>query len=274
MASCEGDPRRLSATDALLLSTLAEQGQNVFTSRAAAEILDQPTAAVRKRLHRLTQQRWLLRLEKGKYLIVPLSAGPEARFTENELLIASQLIEPYYIAYRTAMSYYGYTEQPSRTVYIAALKRKSAITFHGLTYRFVALRAHKFFGQSRVWIGEHPVTISDRDKTIVDGLDHPEYTGGIVEISKALWRGRAELDFERIIDYGLRMRNRAIVKRLGFLLEYLDLGTTTNFETLQRHLSAGYAQLDPLSPKHGRHNARWRVLVNLPEHELIGWRET
>ncbi len=61
--------------------------------------------------------------------------------------------------------------------------------------------------------------MADREKTIVDGLDHPEHAGSIIEVRKALWRGRAELDFERLVDYSLRMKNRAIIKRLGFLLE-------------------------------------------------------
>ena len=70
------------------------------------------------------------------------------------------------------------------------------------------------------------------------------------------------------------MQNRAIVKRLGFLLECLDVGPPTLRESLQEYLSAGYAQLDTLSPKRGHHNARWRVLVNLPIDELLRWRET
>lgn len=266
--------KTLSAVDTALITTLSERGHAIFTTRMAAEILSQPSAAIRKRLHRLARQRWLLRLEKGKYLIVPLSAGPEGRFTENELVIASHLIAPYYITYRTALSFYGYTEQPSRLVYIAATRRKSPLAFHGLTYRVVTLASHKFFGLDKVWVGEHAVMMAEREKTIVDGLDHPEYAGGIVEIGKALWRGRAELDFKRTADYSLRMRNGAIVKRLGFLLERFALGTSSLLEALQRQLSAGYAHLDPLSPPYGRYNARWRVLVNLSEDDLLNWRET
>ncbi len=120
--------KTLNALDAKLLATLSKQGHNIFTSRMAAEVLDQPPPAVRKRLHRLTQNRWLMRLEKGKYLIVPLSSGLDGHYTENGLVIASHLIAPYYITYRTALSFYGYTEQPSRTVYIATCKRKSPLT--------------------------------------------------------------------------------------------------------------------------------------------------
>jgi predicted transcriptional regulator of viral defense system len=31
--------------------------------------------------------------------------------------------------------------------------------------------------------------------------------------------------------------------------------------------------LDPLYPPEGRHDSRWRLVVNLPERELLDWRE-
>lgn len=266
--------RTLSKTDARLLATLSERGQEIFTAPAAAQILGQPSDVTRKRLHRLVQRRWLQRLEKGKYLIVPLSAGMEARFTENELVIAAHLVAPYYVGYRTALIYYGWTEQPARTIYIATPKRKAALRLHGLTFQFVTLNPSKFFGHGSVWIGEKVVEMADKDKALVDAFDHPEWCGGLVEVAKALWRGHAEFDWEQVAAYGERLGNRAVFKRLGLLLELFDLSTLALTERLQSQLSTGYAVLDPLSPKHGKHNARWRVLVNLPENELLDWRET
>jgi len=266
--------RTLGATDSRLLTTLSERGQTIFTPEMAAAILEQPPDTIRKRLYRLAQRRWLMRLERGKYLIVPLSAGPDAEYTENELVIASHLITPYYISYRTALSFYGYTEQPGRIIYIATQKRKSPLTFHGLTYYFVNLSTKKFFGQRRIWIGERAIMMADREKTVVDGLDHPEHAGGIIEVCKALWRGRDDLDFERIVAYSSQMQNRAIIKRLGFLLELFGLGTPAILKTLHSELSAGYALLDTIFPKRGHHNAYWRVRINVPEDELLNWRET
>jgi len=266
--------RSLSGTDARLLTRLSETGHDIFTTQMAAKILGQSSFDVRKRLHYLVQRRWLQRLEKGKYLIVPLSAGMEGRHTENELIIASHLVSPYYISYWTALSYYGYTEQPSRTVYIATTKQKRLVTIHGLTYRFVQLPPRKFFGHAPVWIGDKRVNLANKEKVIVDALDHPELAGGIVQVVKALWRGREELNLNQLVDAALRMGNRAITKRLGYLLQQIEIGTEQHFAKIARSLSAGYATLDPLSPKQGRHNAQWRVVVNVPEDELLVWRET
>ena len=266
--------KTLGTTEANLLTTLSGRGQDIFTTRDAERVLRRPNAAVRKILHGLAKRRWLQRLEKGKYLIVPLSAGSDSHYTENELVIAAHLIAPYYVSYWTALSYYGLTEQPARTVYVATPKRRHSLTLHGVTYRFVTLTRQKFFGHTRVWVGDKAVEMADRTKTIVDGLDHPELCGGIVEVAKGLWHSRDEMDWKRLTTYAERMGNGAILKRLVYLLDIFDLGSVTLRERLQKKLSAGYVVLDPVSPRNGSHNAHWRLVINVDTDALTRWRET
>ena len=267
-------PKTLNPTEAQLLTTLSGRGQDIFTTREAEEVLQKPNGMVRKLLHGLVKRRWLQRLEKGKYLIVPLSAGTDSHYTENELVIASHLIAPYYISYWTALSHYGLTEQPTRTVYIATTKRRQPLSLHGVNYRFITLTQKKFFGHTRAWIGDKPMEMADHAKTIVDGLDHPELCGGIIEIAKGLWRGREEMDWKQLGAYSERMGNGAVIKRLGYLLDVMGLGPSDLRDRLQKKLSAGYAVLDPLSAREGTHNSRWRVYVNVSAQDLVAWRET
>ena len=81
-------PKTLSATEAQLLTTLSGRGQDIFGVREAEQVLGKSNAAVRKILYGLAKRHWLQRLEKGKYLIVPLSAGADSHYAENELVIA------------------------------------------------------------------------------------------------------------------------------------------------------------------------------------------
>jgi predicted transcriptional regulator of viral defense system len=266
--------KTLSATAGQLLTTLSGRGQDIFTVSDAERVLHKPNTAVRKLLHGLAKRRWLQRLEKGKYLIVPLSAGMDSHYTENELVIASHLIAPYYISYWTALSHYGLTEQPTRTVYIAITKRRQPLTLHGVTYRFITLTRQKFFGYTRDWIGDKPVQMADRAKTLVDCLDHPELCGGIIEIAKGLWRSRNKVDWKQLTTYAQRMGNGAVLKRLGYLLQVLELGPANFSERFRTRLTAGYVVLDPLAPRKGSHNARWRLLINVDPAELVRWRGT
>src|SRR3989338_2094933 len=106
-----------------LLSELAENNKSIFTVDEAVAILKEKKSSVTKLLHDLTRNRWLFRLSRGKYLILPLEAGIKPEFTEHEFIIASKLIEPYYISYWSALNYYGFTEQVSKTVFVAYTKK-------------------------------------------------------------------------------------------------------------------------------------------------------
>ena len=263
----------LSPTDARLLTTLSSREQDIFTTQEAASVLGCSSAGVRKRLHHLVKKGWLRRLEKGKYLILPLSAGPAGEYTPDEFVIAAHLIEPYYISYWSALRYYGYSEQAAPTVYIVTTRRKRPLTVGGVAYRFVTVRAHKFFGARRVWSGAEAIQMAEQEKALVDCLDRLNLCGGVIEAAKAIWRGRDEMDWEKAVAYGRRMGNRTILKRLGFLLETFALGMPPLLDALQTGVGAGYTVLDSLYPYEGQRDRRWHLVVNVPEHELLDWRE-
>jgi len=267
--------RTLGDIGSNLLTELTRQGKRLFTFDDAARIYGSNNGGLRELLSTLARQRWLQRLEKGKYLILPFEAGREGEWTEHEFIIASYLIEPYYIGFRSALNYYGYTEQVSRTVFIASTRRKlkSALEISGVTYRFVYMPDRKFFGTTEVTLDGYRVNISEREKTIVDCLDRLEYCGGVVEVAKALWYGRDEFDFVKMAEYARKSGNRAVSQRLGYLMETLGSGTDRAIAILRQSRSNSYASLDTLADRKGQYVERWKVLVNVRESELLQWKE-
>jgi predicted transcriptional regulator of viral defense system len=265
----------LGRTGSHLLTTLASRGRHLFTTQDAHDVLGGSLSATRKLLHDLVQRGWLHPLGPARYLIIPLAAGPDREYTTHEYLIAMHLCEGGYIAYWTALHHHGLTEQIPTAVFVATTRRCRNTDITGVRYVFVALRQHKFFGQQTIWIEEQPVAISDVEKTLVDSLDHPEHSGGIVEVAKGLHTALAEerIDLHRLTEYARRANNRAIFKRLGFLTEELDLPAGELPSVWQQELSTGYARLDPSRDAGGNYNRRWRVQANVGEHELTGWME-
>lgn len=265
--------RSLSEREAYLLSELAAAGSFVFTIEEARRVSTVDEKDVARLLYRLTAKRWLQRLERGKYRLIPLEAGPEARWAEHEYLIAATLVDPYYLAYATALSYYGYSERQPNPVWIATTQRKRPTTIGGTVYRFVTLGEHKFFGYATVQLLAHPLHVADREKAIADGFDHPEYCGGVIEPAKGLWFGSDELDFERLVQYSQRLGNGVASRRLGFWLGRLEVGEQRLLPELEVPGDRNYARLDPGGPGEGPRDARWRLIVNVPEHQLLEWRE-
>jgi predicted transcriptional regulator of viral defense system len=265
--------RTLGEQESRLLTSLSAAGYTVFTINDARAVLGSSAANVRKLLHQLHRKRWIRRLERGKYLILPLAAGPEAEWAEHEYLIVSSLADPYYLAYATAFRYYGYSERPLDPVMVATTQRKQPLTIDNVTYRFVTLVPHKFFGFSPVRLGEHTVQMAEREKALCDGFDHPELVGGVLEAAKGLWFGSGEVDWHKLVGTMLRLRNQVAARRAGFWLELLELADEELLAQLDVGSGHSYALLEPGGPNDGPRNARWRLIVNIPERQLLEWRE-
>jgi predicted transcriptional regulator of viral defense system len=262
----------ISAKEENLIATLGERGLRVFTVSEASRLLGAPKSATYKLIHQLAKKRKLQRIEKGKYLLIPPAAWKTGRFTEESIIIAAQLVSPYYVSYWTALNFYGWTEQPSRTVFIATTKLKRPVEVQGTSFKFVKLRSERFFGFSEHWVGDEKVAVANKEKTIVDCLDQPRYCGEIVEVAKGLWNGRDEIDLETVLEYAVRMKNGAISKRLGYLLDVLGINPPEFSNKLREHIGYGYVTLDP----HGKStyqekNKDWRLRVNVSPRNITEW---
>ncbi|HEW91873.1 MAG TPA: hypothetical protein ENF81_04955 [Thermotogaceae bacterium] len=213
-------------------------------------------------LSRLQKKGRVERIEKGKYMIIPLGAE-KGKYTLNEFVIGSLLVKPYTIAYWSALHYYGLTEQIPNTVFIQTTTRKKnqIIEIFGVRYKIVKIKETKFFGIKKTWIEETQINITDKEKTIVDCLDKPQYCGGIVEVAKALKNGN--FDKNKLITYVKEFGNSGVIRRLGYLCDLLQIDIS-----LPRIDTRSYLFLDPTMPHKGSKSAKWRLIVNLDEKVL------
>lgn len=286
-----------------LLRSLSLQNKTVFSFEDAQELLpDKSTVAIKQLLSRLVRSGWLIRLKRGRYLIVPLEAESADTWSEDSFVLAqasvtrgatvsakARVVHPekaksshkpalrvrsgeYAISYWSALNYYGYTEQIPRTVFVSTPKRETS-TAHDILdvpYRLVFLSPKKFFGLTTVWQDNKPVQITDKEKTIIDCLDRPRLCGGIVEAAKGLSEGFKDgIDFSKLSSYARQIGNATVFKRLGFLAEILELPVEPWLDEWQKSISRGYSLLDPTQPKRGQYNAKWHLIINVLEPNLI-----
>jgi len=275
MKKCKKEPpeedykKGLTPRESLLISTLAREDKKIFSIEDVKGIIERNPKRV---MSSLIKKKWVLPLKRGLYAIVPLDIGVKGAdsFILHNFVIASHLVDPYYIGYWSALNYHGLTEQIPRTTFIATTKSKLPLEILGADYYFVGIGKKKFFGFERIDIEGFKVNISNPEKTIADCLDHPEHCGGIDEIARAIYFNHEELDLKKVYTYAERMGNLTILKRLGYILEVTGLferykGIFSRFKP-----SKGYPALDPLSVKKGKHNSRWGLLVNV-DLKPEGW---
>jgi len=262
----------IGSKEAELIAYLSDKRKRIFSIAEAAEIMGISRTSASDLALRLLKKKKLIRIEKAKYLIVPPEAWKTGEYTEEGIILASQIVKPYYISYWTALSFYGWTEQPSRTIFIATIKPKKTIELQGTNFKFVRLRPNRFFGFNEQWVGNQKVSVADKEKTIVDCLDQPRYCGEIVEAVKGIWNGRHELTFEKIIEYAHTMNNGAIIKRLGFLMDVLEIHKPKLRKEMKEYITSGYVALDPGSNVKGTHNKDWHIRINVNVSNLTEWR--
>ncbi|CAG0998632.1 MAG: type IV toxin-antitoxin system AbiEi family antitoxin domain-containing protein [Candidatus Methanoperedens sp.] len=245
-----------------LLNELARKGQT-FTFEDAASISSLGSQSLKVTISRMEKEGWIERIQKGKYLIIPLGAR-KGGYTINEFVIGSQLVKPAVIAYWSALNYHGFTEQIPNTVFIQTTSRKKeqVLEIFGVRYRIIRVTKKKFYGVEKVWIDDVAVLITDPEKTVVDCLDKPQYCGGIAETAKAL---HGDLDINKLKKYAIDIGNSAVIKRLGILCD--KMGIKVDVEP--GLISGNYPLLDPSMHGNGIPNRKWKIRENVSEKYLV-----
>ena len=251
--------RTLSERESRILSTLSYKGKTIFTTDDIKEFTNNP----KDLLNWLVRKRWILKVRKGVYVVVPFEAGElgAASYTMHSFVIGSLLAKPYYIGYWSALNHQGLTDQTPPAVYVATTKPRHSRRILDTQFRFVTIPAHKMFGTQEVEIEKRKVVVSSPEKTIVDCLDHPEHCGGVEEVAKALYFAGDEIDFRKLVHFARKIGNSAVLKRLGHIAETLKLGQRSKLLS-NVELGSGYSLLDPTLPKHGRIRERWKLVLN------------
>jgi len=265
------NPKTLGPESGDLLLRLSAEGKSIFSTADAQAITQKSETATGDLLSKLAKKGWLVRLMRGKYLIVPLEAGLEAIPMADRYVIAREVLGsvPYYVSHYSAMDLHQMTTQPVNTVHVTVARRRKSRTMASVQYRFVYAGPYSFWGWEMIWATpEEQVRVSDLEKTLLDCAVRPQLCGGLSELGKGLWLRRDDLNENMLVEYVERLSHKAAARRIGFLLETHELGNPDTLATLQSYGKRGFDLLDPTLPDEGPYNRDWRLRINLDPDEL------
>jgi predicted transcriptional regulator of viral defense system len=262
---------RLGNTELKLILTLEEEGRSIFTTADAHRILKSTRDSINTALYRLRKKGRVEKIERGKYLLIPAKAGYKGKWAEVPFVIANYLVRPYYIGFASALNYWGMTEQIPSVTFVVTTKRKKNIEFGPLTFKFVTITKKRFFGTTEEKIGNDTFIVSDKEKTIIDCLLHPEYCGGLDKVAKAIWEEGDYLDFLKLFNYAQDIKVNVAIRRLLYLLNILKMDKKIK-NTADMPKPRGFLLLDPSWPKENiEYSHEYGLILNRTKDSLTGW---
>lgn len=264
--------KTLGPVSAHLISMLYEENKAIFKIRDAQRILGKTYNETTDLLSELVKRKVVTRLKAGKFLIIPQQLGRGEQYLGNSYVAGREVVnsDRYYIAFYSAMHYWGMLTQPLLKVFIAVPKRQIVPYEMRNKLVFVFINAKSIWGIKEEWVTPNEkVRISDREKTIVDALTHPEYCGGITEIAKGLWLVKEKIEYQRLEDYIRKHNKNVVAKRLGYILEILNIKQPELIDRLKDYVKDRYDKFDPnLSEKRIDKNT-WRLIDNVGQEQIL-----
>lgn len=269
MVTAPGDAAGISQRNRALLEELHRHATGAFDVAEAARILSLDHDAAGQLLVYLARGGWLSRVRRGLYVAVPLDARRSGEWIEDSWIVAQRVFAPCYIGGWTACERWDLTEQVFRSLLVVTTRRvrHRETAIQGIPFHLTVRPERALFGTVPVWRGQVPVPVSDPSRTVVDLLDAPWLGGGIRTVADVLheYLQSEHRDAELLVAYADQLGNRAVFKRLGYLLELSDVDAPELVDACLRRRSAGLAALDPsVKGASGRIVRRWRLRINVP----------
>lgn len=231
------------------LATVLEEAHGIITPTIVSEALRLSSQESGRLLSRWNQHGWVKRIKHGVYIPIPVDDLTGDSCIEDPWILADRLYAPGYMGGFTAVKHWDFSEQlfDKTTFYTTKKINDKYPAFGSSHFQIKNISTYKLFGTQIVWRDNVKVLVSDPSKTIVDLLDDPRIAGGmrVVQDIFLMYKESMYFNMEIIMEYSEKMKNRTIVKRLGFLMESLGMGKLVEQYSLQNKISAGYSLFDP-----------------------------
>jgi predicted transcriptional regulator of viral defense system len=266
-----------------LLRQLFLHGKRIFNMQdaaVAATLQKIPHNQLSKILSNLAKHGRVIRLRRGLYISIELLSE---HTNIHPFVISTYLIQPSAISHWSALQHHGLTEQipqivtastPNKVVTPSMRNKQSqhSRTKHAweideIRYEYVNVQQKHFFGIEKIWLDEHSqVSITDKERTLLDVFIYSKMFGGIGEALGILESSLATINIQKLISYSIQYDKKSLVKRLGWALEYFGYPTKQLKPLLQVPINY-YCRLDPSAPATGPCDNRWMIQNNLTKVE-------
>ncbi len=238
----------------------AFRSKEIFTFSEAYALYKGSKASLSRLIYKYTVQEKLKKIRNELYYIIP--AG-EKSSTPDPYKIASHIVQPYYLAYHTAMELHGVGYTAINTKYVAALSSVKPFSYN--TFQFICVKPlndNVKLGAEELVVSNCKIKLSNRERTIIDCLDRLNYAGGLEEAIKSL-RNFPSVDKKKLVLYLSKLNRKILYAKVGWFLELLREQWNIDENILNRLSDkvSGRAMYLDSTQKEVFHISKWNLLV-------------
>lgn len=215
---------------------------------------------LRKRLNDLLKAEYLGSVgARGLYYIIPQGSSRE-EFVPDKFLIGAKLSPGGIIGYHSALELHGASYSSYNSVNIITQKYFRPFKFQGIKYQ--AIKGDVNFGIETILREGLNIRATDRERTIIEGINGLKYMGGLEEYFKSI-ELFPSIDFDQVTIYLKRFNKKTLYAKIGFLLSYFEKrwGFPENYkEEIKAHLGIRINYLSDRGEE-ARLDKEWKLMV-------------
>ncbi len=265
--------KTLGPVSAKLIASLYDINKSIFTIANVMDITGLSRTKAADLTSELVKREIIVRIKGGKFVIIPQELGGHTKYIGNWYVVAREIVNSpdYYISFYSAMEIHNMVTHPITKVCISTpvQQYKKILDIRNVAFEFIYTSKQNIWGIGNYWATKSErVRVSDIEKTIIDCLYRPKYCGGVLEVVKGIWIQKDKIDFDRLLNYSLKFDKNIAIKRLGYVLEMLDLTKSKYLNKLRVKANNKYYVLDPLLPTDETFKNSWKIIANIGQEEI------
>ena len=230
--------------------------ENIFTNKDLDKLISNHNM-INKTLSSLEDKNIILRLKKGKYIL-------SEKFYSNPHYFAA-ILNQGMIGFISALKIHGLIDYEPHKIYVICYKSKKRKIGN---FEIIYINLKQKTGLT--YINKIPCT--DIEKTIVDSLFKPEYSGGFSVIAKAIYQ--AEINWNKLFEYLERYNKNSLYQKLGYILTLLKDNTDkkipkSSLKKLKSNIKNNL-RLIPNKDLEYEYDSEWKIMDNLGKENILG----
>ncbi len=205
----------LSPNQEKIMSILEYKKIELITRKELISLIQEHVKAkdVLDLIEKLQKKKKLVSIKRGIYMVVPFAAVDKKWALDEYSIVNYLLKEDYYIGLYNAFNIHGFTEQIPIKMFVFNTRYSADRKLLHLNFKFFKIKKDKLFGIFK----EYKYPYSDKERTIIDALDYPEYLGGLSEVIDRI--KTVKYDKNKLVKYAIRYKSIKVIKLVGLLTQ-------------------------------------------------------